>query len=122
MNFLSKFKLQFKEFNKKDKVRSTLMVFTQGKMTMDKYSNQFVLIAANTNISNKEQVPYYQWGLDPRVINKIYDKETPPKDTIQGWINTAYEVDGCMRAQSAQKMILANSTSFKSNFLNCFHL
>ena len=51
-------------------------------MTVDKYSNQFVLIATDANISNKEQVPYYQRGLDPKVMDKIYDKETPPKDTI----------------------------------------
>ena len=59
MNFLSKFRLQFKESNKMDKAWSALMAFSQGRMIMDKYSNQFVLIAANTDISNKEQVPYY---------------------------------------------------------------
>ena len=58
------------------------MAFSQGKMTVDEYSNQFTLIATNTDISNKEQVPYYQRGLDPKVMNKIYDKETLPKDTI----------------------------------------
>ena len=111
-DFLAKFKLQFKESNKTDKARSALMVFSQGKMTMDEYSNQFLLIAADADISNKEQVPYFQRGLDPKVMDKIYDKETPPKDTIQDWVNTACEVDGCMRARSAQKAILANSTSF----------
>ena len=59
-DFLTKFKLQFKESNKTDKVWSALMVFSQGKMTMDEYSNQFLLIAANADISNKEQVPYFQ--------------------------------------------------------------
>ena len=98
------------------------MAFFQGRMTVDKYSNQFVLIAANANISNKEQIPYYQRGLDLKVMDKIYDKETPPKDTIQDWINTACEVDGHMRTRSAQKAILTNSTFFRSNFLNCFHL
>ena len=52
------------------------MAFSQGKMTVDEYSNQFTLIA------DKEQVPYYQRGLDPKVMDKIYDKETQPKDTI----------------------------------------
>ena len=55
-------------------------------------------------------------------MDKIYDKETPPKDTIQDWVNMVCEVDGRMRAQSAQKAILANSTSFRSDFLNRFHL
>ena len=55
-------------------------------------------------------------------MDKIYDKETPPKDTIQDWVNMACKVDGCMRARSAQKAILANSTSFKSDLLNRFHL
>ena len=59
-DFLSKFRLQFKESNKMDKVQSTLMVFSQGKMTVDEYSNQFLLIAADANISDKEQVPYSQ--------------------------------------------------------------
>ena len=77
------------------------MAFFQGRMTVDKYSNQFVLIAANANISNKEQIPYYQRGLDLKVMDKIYNKETLPKDTIQDWINTACEVDGHMRTQSA---------------------
>ena len=122
VDFLSKFRLQFKESNKTDKVRSALMVFSQGRMTVDKYSNQFLLIATNADISDKEQVPYFQWGLDPRVMDKIYDKETPPKDTIQDWVNMACEVDGRMRAQSAQKAILANSTSFHSDFLQRFHL
>ena len=45
-------------------------------------------------------------------MDKIYDKETPPKDTIQDWVNMAYEVDGHMRARNAQKVILANSNSF----------
>ena len=89
---------------------------------MDKYSNQFLLIAADANISDKEQVPYFQRGLDPKVMDKIYDKEVQPKDTIQDWINTACEIDGRLRARSAQKAILANSTSFRSDFLNCFHL
>ena len=60
VDFLEKFKLQFKESNKMDKARSTLMIFSQGKMTVDEYSNQFLLIAADTDISNKEQVPYFQ--------------------------------------------------------------
>ena len=81
-SFLDKFRLQFKEYNKKDKVQSALIAFSQGRMTVDEYSNQFVLIAANANISEKEQVPYYQRGLDPKVMDKIYDKETLPKDTI----------------------------------------
>ena len=81
-----------------DKVRRALMAFSQGRMTMDEYSNQFLLIAADANISDKEQVPYFQWGLDPKVMDKIYDKETLPKDTIQDWVNMAYKVDGCMRA------------------------
>ena len=98
------------------------MAFSQGRITVDEYSNQFVLIAADTDISDKEQVLYYQRGLDPKVMDKIYDKETLPKDMIQDWINTACEVDGCMRIQSAQKAILTNSTSFRSDFLNCFHL
>ena len=59
-DFLTKFRLQFKESNKMDKVRSALMVFSQRKITMDKYSNQFLLIAANADISDKEQVPYFQ--------------------------------------------------------------
>ena len=87
------------------------MAFAQGRMTMDEYSNQFTLIAANTNISDKEQVPYYQRGIDPKVMDKIYDKETLPKNTIQDWIKTACEIDGHMRARSAQKAILTNSTS-----------
>ena len=74
------------------------MVFSQGKMTVDEYSNQFLLIAADADISDKEQVPYFQRGLDPKVMDKIYDKETLPKDTIQDWVNTACEVDGRMRA------------------------
>ena len=98
MDFLSKFRLQFKESNKTDKAWSTLMVFFQGKMTMDKYSNQFLLIATDADISDKEQVPYFQRGLDPKVMDKIYDEETPPKDTIQDWVNMACKVDGCMRA------------------------
>ena len=122
MGFLSKLKLKFKESNKMDKVWSTPMAFSQGIMTVDKYSNQFLLIAANTNISDKEQVLYYQRGLDPKVMDKIYNKETLPKDTIQDWVNMACKVDGHMRAWSAQKVILANSTSFRSNFLNYFHL
>ena len=60
VDFLAKFKLQFKESNKMDKAQSTLMIFSQGKMTVDEYSNQFLLIAADTDISNKEQVPYFQ--------------------------------------------------------------
>ena len=60
VDFLAKFKLQFKESNKMDKVWSALMVFSQGKMTVDEYSNQFLLIAANADISDKEQVPYFQ--------------------------------------------------------------
>ena len=91
-------------------------------MTVDKYSNQFTLIAADANITDKEQVPYYQRGLDPKVMDKIYDKETQPGDTIQDWINMACEIDGRLRAKNAQKAILANSTSFRSNFLNHFHL
>ena len=59
-NLLDKFKLQFKESNKKDKAWSTLMSFFQERMTMDEYSNQFILIAADTDISEKEQVPYFQ--------------------------------------------------------------
>ena len=55
-------------------------------------------------------------------MDKIYDKETQPKDSIQDWINTACEIDKCMRARNAQKVILANSTSFRSDFLNHFHL
>ena len=98
------------------------MVFSQGRITVDEYSNQFLLIAANTDISDKEQVPYFQRGLDPKVVDKIYDKETPPKDTIQDWVNMACKVDGRMRAWNTQKAILANSTSFQSDFLNCFHL
>ena len=98
------------------------MAFSQGKMTVDEYSNQFVLIAADADITDKEEVPYYQRGLDLKVMDKIYDKETQLKDTIQDWINTACEIDGRMRARSAQKAILANSTSFKSDFINCFHL
>ena len=121
-DFLNKFKLQFKESNKTDKARSALMVFSQGRITVDEYSNQFLLIAANADISDKEQVPYFQRGLDPKVVDKIYDKETPPKDTIQDWVNMACKVDGHMRARNTQKAILANSTSFRSNFLNCFHL
>ena len=74
------------------------MAFSQGGMTVDKYSDQFTLIAADVDISNKEQVPYFQRGLDLKVMNKIYNKETLPEDTIQDWINTAYKVDGCMRA------------------------
>ena len=105
-----------------DKAQSTLMVFSQGKMTVDEYSNQFLLIATDTNISNKEQVSYFQRGLDPRVMDKIHDKETPSKDTIQDWVNMAYKVDRHMRAQSTQKAILASSTSFRSDFLNHFHL
>ena len=89
---------------------------------MDEYSNQFLLIAADADISDKEQVPYLQRGLDPKVMDKIYDKETLPKDTIQDWVNMACEVDGRMRARSTQKAILANSTSFRSDFLNRFHL
>ena len=60
---------------------------------MDEYSNQFALIATNANISNKEQVSYFQRELDLKVMDKIYDKETLPKDTIQDWINMACEVD-----------------------------
>ena len=59
-DFLTKFRLQFKESNKMDKAQSALMVFSQRKITMDKYSNQFLLIAANADISDKEQVPYFQ--------------------------------------------------------------
>ena len=59
-DFLAKFKLQFKESNKMDKARSTLMVFSQGKMTVDEYSNQFLLIASDADISDKEQVPDLQ--------------------------------------------------------------
>ena len=55
-------------------------------------------------------------------MDKIYDKETLPKDTIQDWVNMACEVDRCMRARNTQKAILTNSTSFRSDFLNCFHL
>ncbi|ETW85248.1 hypothetical protein HETIRDRAFT_448412 [Heterobasidion irregulare TC 32-1] len=92
-----------------------------GRMTVDEYSNQFILIAADADISDKEQVPYFQCGLDPRVMDKIYDKEVQTKDTIQDWINTACEIDGQLRARSAQKAILANSTSFRSDYLNHFH-
>ncbi|ETW77138.1 hypothetical protein HETIRDRAFT_454516 [Heterobasidion irregulare TC 32-1] len=99
-NFLAKFKLQFRETGKTDK---------------------FILIAANADISDKEQVPYFQRGSDPHVMDKIYDKEVQPKDTIQDWINTAYEIDGRLRARSAQKAILTNSTSFRSDYLNRFH-
>ena len=59
-DFLTKFRLQFKESNKMDKAQSALMVFSQRKITVDKYSNQFLLIAANADISDKEQVPYFQ--------------------------------------------------------------
>ncbi|ETW74876.1 hypothetical protein HETIRDRAFT_120544 [Heterobasidion irregulare TC 32-1] len=114
-DLLAKFRLQFKESNKMDKACNTLMAFSQGRMTMDEYSNQFLLIAANADISEKEQVPYYQQGLDPQVMDKIYNKETLPKDTIQDWINIACKVDGHMRACSAQKAILANSTSFRKS-------
>ncbi|ETW78279.1 hypothetical protein HETIRDRAFT_120137 [Heterobasidion irregulare TC 32-1] len=93
-DFLAKFKLQFRETGKTDKARSALMAFSQGRMTVDEYSNQFILIAADADISDKEQVPYFQRGLDPRVMDKIYDKEVQPKDTIQDWINTACEIDG----------------------------
>ena len=81
-DFYDKFKIQFKKTNKVDKARSALMTFSQGRMLVDEYSNQFILIAANANITNKEQVPYFQRGLDPKVMDKIYNKETPPKDTI----------------------------------------
>lgn len=77
------------------------MAFSQGQMTVDEYSNQFILIAADADISDKEQVPYFQRGLDPRVMDKIYDKEVQPKDTIQDWINTACKIDGRLRARSA---------------------
>ncbi|ETW84847.1 hypothetical protein HETIRDRAFT_450191 [Heterobasidion irregulare TC 32-1] len=120
-DFLTKFKLQFRETGKTDKARSALMAFSQGRMTVDEYSNQFILIAADADISDKEQVPYFQRGLDPRVMDKIYDKEVQPKDTIQDWINTACEIDGRLRARLAQKAILANSTSFRSDYLNRFH-
>ena len=40
-----------------DKARSALMTFSQGRMTVDEYSNQFTLIAADTDIAGKEQVP-----------------------------------------------------------------
>ncbi|ETW82807.1 hypothetical protein HETIRDRAFT_163229 [Heterobasidion irregulare TC 32-1] len=120
-DFLTKFKLQFRETGKTNKARSALMAFSQGQMTVDEYSNQFILIAADADISDKEQVPYFQRGLDPRVMDKIYDKEVQPKDTIQDWINTACEIDERLRARSAQKAILANSTSFRSNYLNRFH-
>ncbi|ETW75688.1 hypothetical protein HETIRDRAFT_330248 [Heterobasidion irregulare TC 32-1] len=120
-DFLAKFKLQFRETGKTDKARSALMAFSQGRMTVDEYSNQFILIAADADISDKEQVPYFQRGLDPRVMDKIYDKEVQPKDTIQDWINTACEIDGRLRARTAQKAILANSTSFRSDYLNRFH-
>ena len=98
------------------------MAFSQGKMMVDKYSNQFTLIATNTDIADKEQVPYYPRGFDPKIMDKIYDKETQPKNTIQDWINMACEIDRRMRARSAQKAILTNSTSFRSDFLNHFHL
>ena len=121
-DFLTKFRLQFKESNKTDKARSALIVFSQGRMTVDEYSNQFLLIATDADISDKEQVPYFQRGLDSKVMDKIYDKETLPKDMIQDWVNMACEVDGCMRARNTYKAILANSTSFRSDFLNHFHL
>ncbi|ETW74875.1 hypothetical protein HETIRDRAFT_164916 [Heterobasidion irregulare TC 32-1] len=111
-DFLTKFRLQFKESNKMDKVCSSLMAFSQGRMTMDEYSNQFLLITADADISEKEQVPYYQQRLDLWVMDKIYDKETQPTDTIQEWVNMTCKVDACMRARSTQKAILANSTSF----------
>ena len=91
-------------------------------MIMNRYSNQFIFIAADANISNKKQVSYYQRELDPKVMDKIYNKETLPKDMIQDWINTAYKVNGYMRTWSAQKAILIYSTFFRSNFLNCFYL
>ena len=47
-------------------------------MMVDKYSNQFLFIAVNTDISDKKQVPYFQRGLDLKVMDKIYDKETLP--------------------------------------------
>ena len=120
--FKASFKLQFQESNITDKARSALMAFSQGKMMVDEYSNQFTLIAANADIADKEQVSYYQRGLDPKVMDKIYDRETQPKDTIQDWINIACDIDRRMRARNAQKTILANSTSFRTNFLNRFHL
>ena len=46
-DFLTKFKLQFKESNKTDKVQSAVMVFSHGKMTVDEYSNQFLLITTD---------------------------------------------------------------------------
>ena len=46
-DFLSKFKLQFKESNKTNKARSALMVFSQGRMTMDEYSR-------NKSLTSKE--------------------------------------------------------------------
>ena len=96
-SFLDKFRLQFKEYNKKDKVQSALIAFSQGRMIINRYSNQFIFIAADANISNKKQVSYYQRELDPKVMDKIYNKETLPKDMIQDWINTAYKVNGYMR-------------------------
>ncbi|ETW86543.1 hypothetical protein HETIRDRAFT_114041 [Heterobasidion irregulare TC 32-1] len=120
-DFLTKFKLQFRETGKTDKARSALMAFSQGQMMVNEYSNQFILIAADANISNKEQVPYFQCGLDPCVMDKIYDKEVQPNDTIEDWINTACKIDGQLRARTAQKAILANSTSFRSDYLNRFH-
>ena len=85
------------------------MTFSQEKMTVDEYSNQFALIAADANISDKEQVHYYQRGLDPKVMDKIHDKKVPPKDTIQDWINTACDIDRCMREE---RTLYITGTSF----------
>ncbi|ETW74706.1 hypothetical protein HETIRDRAFT_456262 [Heterobasidion irregulare TC 32-1] len=45
-------------------------------------------------------------------MDKIYDKEVQPKDTIQDWINTACEIDGQLRARTAQKAILTVMITF----------
>ena len=113
MDFLAKFKLQFRETGKTDKAWSALMAFSQGKMTMDEYSNQFILITANADISEKEQVPYFQQGLDPHIMDKIYDKEAQPMDDIQSWINTACKIDRRLRAQSTQRLSLPTPPPFK---------
>ncbi|ETW82186.1 hypothetical protein HETIRDRAFT_317203, partial [Heterobasidion irregulare TC 32-1] len=42
-----------------------------------------------------------------------------PEDSEQE--ETACEIDGRLRARTAQKAILANSTSFRSDYLNRFH-
>src|SRR5882762_8360577 len=101
--FTSLLDKDFKEIDIQQKAYHALSILQQGKLSVDEYTSKFRSLATQAKITEDATlVDYYQRGLHPAIVDRIYSGDALPID-FAAWVEKAVRLDQLYRARLAQK-------------------